>query len=274
MTLSLVFSERGEPKWRDCTQSAAIMVCKHGGIDMPYTSAFRELFEDSEGLPEPDADGIEEPLTEQEAGLIGFWRCDIAARKLWGVAPHDAGESELPGLLRETRIAVALTGSGPGLPSGFAGNHAVTFKARADGQLDVFDPLAAMGALPTWASLSTILNWHARLPTDIRWTREDEFKTAIKPTLDIHPFAKPRRWSIRPGTILRAYDPNRPGQTLGPPGRWSKRSAAMADAEVWVIWPNAATAKIPMGGPFLRVSSTTGPYAGLLVVESKVDLEK
>ena len=173
-----VWSEQGEAKWRDCTQASVLMTLVYGGAKIPNvnTSAERERFEDAEGLPE----------SQQEQGLVGYFLCDVASEKLYGVRAHAAAETELPALLATPGIAIALTGNGAGLPGvsgypgGFQGNHSVCFVPIGAGKVNVYDPLAPMWYDPVTAQVSTILAWHQRLTygQDIRYTRLDEFKEA------------------------------------------------------------------------------------------------
>jgi len=174
MTLT-VWSEQGEAKWRDCTQASYLMCLVYGGAKIPNvnTVSERERFEDSEGLPE----------SQQEQGLVGYGRCDIASQKLYGVTAHAATEAELPGLLTTPGVAIALTGNGAGLPgvrdypSGFTGNHSVTFVPIGGGKLNVYDPLAPMWYDPVTTTVAPILAWHRRLTygQDVRYVRKDEF---------------------------------------------------------------------------------------------------
>ena len=178
-----VWSEQGEAKWRDCMQAAVLMLMVFGGVLAAKfrlginTSAERERFEDAEGLSEAD----------QEQGLVGYGRTDIASRALYGVVAHDAAEADLPGLLATPGLAIALTGNGAGLPptpkypSGFQGNHSITVLTSGGPTVGVLDPLQKSGTAAVPVAASTILAWHRRLTygQDIRYVREDEFKEAL-----------------------------------------------------------------------------------------------
>ena len=168
-----VWSERNEPNavgWKDCTQTSYLMLLVYGGVGQErfalgeYTVAERERFEDNEGLPE----------SQQEQGLHGYHYCDVASNKLYGVVARAGNEHGLIQLLSTPGVAVALTGQGFGLPSGTRVPHSVTVVPTGTGLL-VFDPVAPMGSNGVPTSLSNILNWHANLPTDIRYVEANEF---------------------------------------------------------------------------------------------------
>jgi hypothetical protein len=72
------------------------------------------------------------------------------------------------------------------------------------------------------------------------------------------------------GTLLRGYDPARPGQVVLE-RTFATSSSALADAEVSVAWPGSPNPPIPRGTGFLRVSN--GLFAGLLIVAALVQLD-
>lgn len=78
----------------------------------------------------------------------------------------------------------------------------------------------------------------------------------------------PRLWRVSAGVTINGYDPAKPN-TIVKSDTFDSRSAAHADAEVFVTWVSGTA--VPRGGPFLRV--TDGTFAGLLIVKSLVSLE-
>lgn len=187
MTLT-VWSEQGEAKWRDCMHASILMLMVFGGV-LPAkfklginSSAERERFEDSEGLPE----------SQQEQGLVGYSYTDLASWALYDATAHDATEAELPGLLATVGVAIALTGNGPGLPptpqypSGFQGNHSITVVPLGGGMVTLLDPLQRSGTTFSPFPVATVLVWHRHLVygQDIRYVREGELAnvTATPPS--------------------------------------------------------------------------------------------
>jgi hypothetical protein len=170
----LVWSERSEPntphgEWRDCSYSAYLDGLVYGGlIAYPkgiYTVAQREAFEDASGLPE----------SQQEQGTFGFGVCDHAARTLFGTELHKATRTDLPVLLGTPGIAVAVQGCGPGLPSGYTGNHAVCVVPLGGGDGLMYDPLRPNKSLGVPCKTEPLIAWNARLShAEIRWIAKHE----------------------------------------------------------------------------------------------------
>jgi hypothetical protein len=178
MTLTGVWSERYDPaagqKWRDCTQASCLMVALHGGahIPMPYTWQERERFEDHEGLPEYSPG---HPAgTVQETGLNGYHYCDMASQTLYGVVARPLPFADLETALTVPGLAIAVSGESGGLPSGYQGPHSICVVTRGDGYVDVYDPLALMGAAPTKVDVATIWRWASALRIECRVLAQNE----------------------------------------------------------------------------------------------------
>lgn len=119
--------------------------------------------------------------------------------------------------------------------------------------------------------------WH----THISWYRDSELRdktAAFRAVLEGEmlaivtrtPFAAPVTWRVKAGTVLRGYDPARPGSHVKEV-RFVGDSMAHATARVGVRWVGVDPAPVPRGAPFLEVSD--GAFAGLLIVEAHVSLD-
>ena len=170
-----VWSELPDPnspdgKGKDCSYSSYLMCLVWGGVrKFPlgiYSVEEREAFERSDDYPD-------------EIGTIGYGVCDTASQRRYGVTLHKGTDAGLVALLNTPNMAVAIQGTGPGLPSKVAVNHSIALVTQGAGWVVDLDPMRPHGSKLPCTTVDVIVAWHKRLGKwgEIRYCALDEFAT-------------------------------------------------------------------------------------------------
>lgn len=186
MPTANVWSEQVEPNangWRDCTYSAALMACVHGGqLDYPlgiYTVEEREALERSDSRPDEEGANAGN-ATEAVLNRYG--------RQLHSPAPGQT----LRNLLDTPNLCLVVPGRLSNLPLGhwlratqptFTGAHRIAVDTLRGGfECRWLDPLRPMGYPGDVTDPSDVETFFGDMPTsELRYTVLDEWLPAPTP---------------------------------------------------------------------------------------------